>query len=219
MKRTLGIALAGATIIGLSACGGAEPPQSRTTTEPAAEQPVSEDMAVEEADDEGIPDMGVEGARDVTDGVATFAFGDDAEFPGGQGLKISYVEETTLSEYGAGDCVNGDPVSVFKVTVKNDTGTMWEPYLDLMVAGSYTDDESGEVVEASDVFDDWNGESLDAGQSLTRLPNGSSGSSYWGFCHAGGSADSVNLYGSFFDEYGDPAGDTLWVSAESGEFN
>lgn len=219
MKRSLGIALAGATIIGLSACGAAEPPQSRTTTEPAAEQPVSEDMAVEEADDEGIPDMGIEGARDVTDGVATFAFGDDAAFPGGQGLKISYVEETTLSEYGAGDCVNGDPVSVFKVTVKNDTGTMWEPYLDLMVAGSYTDDESGEVVEASDVFDDWNGESLDAGQSLTRLPNGSSGSSYWGFCHAGGSADSVNLYGSFFDEYGDPAGDTLWVSAESGEFN
>lgn len=212
MKRSLGIALAGVTLVGLSACGSA-PAMEPVQTEPAAEQPAAE--VAQETSEEGIPDTGIEGARDVVDGVATFAFGDDATFPGGQGLKISYVEETTLSEYGAGDCTNGDPVSVFKVTVKNDTGTMWEPYLDLMVAGSYTDDESGEVVEASDVFDDWNGESLDAGQSLTRLPNGASGSSYWGYCHAGGSADSVNLYGSFFDEYGDPAGDTLWVSADT----
>lgn len=212
MKKQLAIALAGATIIGLSACGSA-PATEPVQTEPAAEQPAAE--VAQETSEESIPDTGIEGARDVVDGVATFAFGDDATFPGGQGLNISYVEETALSEYGAGDCANGDAVSVFKVTVKNDTGTMWEPYLDLMVAGSYTDDESGEVVEASDVFDDWNGESLDAGQSLTRLPNGSSGSSYWGFCHAGGSADSVNLYGSFYDEYGDTAGDTLWVSAES----
>lgn len=212
MKKQLAIALAGATLVGLSACGSA-PATEPVQTEPAAEQPAAE--VAQETSEESIPDTGIEGARDVVDGVATFAFGDDATFPGGQGLNISYVEETTLSEYGAGDCANGDEVSVFKVTVKNDTGTMWEPYLDLMVAGSYTDDESGEVVEASDVFDDWNGESLDAGQSLTRLPNGSSGSSYWGFCHAGGSADSVNLYGSFYDEYGDPAGDTLWVSAES----
>lgn len=87
--------------------------------------------------------------------------------------------------------------------------------MDLMLAGSYTEDESGEQVEASDVFDDYGAKSLDAGQSLPRLQNGSSGSSYWGFCHPDGSAESVNIYGTFMDEYGGSAGEALWISADA----
>lgn len=217
MKKQLAIALAGAAVIGLSACGSEPVPNNPPTTEPAAEQPTDAPMDVEEGagDEEGIPDTGVQGARTVENGVATFAFGDEGTFENGAGLKISYVEDTTLSEYGAGECAAGDPVSVFKVTVKNETGSMWEPYMDLMLAGSYTEDESGEQVEASDVFDDYGAKSLDAGQSLPRLQNGSSGSSYWGFCHAGGSAESVNIYGTFMDEYGASAGEALWVSADT----
>lgn len=218
-KQAFAIALAGATLFGLSACGSATAPSNPPSTAPSDEQPTDAPMDVDESmgDEEGIPEseLGVQGARSTENGVATFAFGDEGTFENGAGLQISYVEETTLSEYGAGDCAAGDPVSIFKVTVKNGTGAMWEPYLDLMVAGAYTEDESGEMVEASDVFDDYGAKSLDAGQSLPRLQNEQSGSSYWGFCHAGGSAESMSVYGSFMDEYGESAGEALWVSADS----
>lgn len=223
MKCTILTALSAAALLALTACGSSEP-TARATGEPASEQPgasteteeaTGEEAAVEQAEE---PYDEVEGARGVHDGTAIFAFGDEATYPTGKAMKVSYVEDTTLSEYGAGECASGDPVSVFKVTATNDDSGMWEPYMDMMVAAFYTD-SSGEQVEASDVFDDYGDKSLDAGQSMPRLTSGKSGSSYFGFCHADGDADSVVVYGSYMDEYGDSAGDALWADAGSDLFD
>lgn len=219
MKRTILTALSAATLLALTACGSSDP-NVTATGEPAPEQPgastESEEMTGEEAAVEQVeePYDGVEGARGVHDGTAIFAFGDEATYPTGKAMKVSYVEDTTLSEYGAAECSAGAPVSVFKVTATNDDSGMWEPYMDMMVAAFYTD-SSGEQVEASDVFDEYGSKDLDAGQSLPRLTSGKSGSSYFGFCHEDGDADSVVVYGSFMDEYGDSAGDALWADAGS----
>lgn len=219
MKRTILTALSAAALLALTACGSSEP-NVTATGEPASEQPgasaepeeaTGEEAAVEQAEE---PYDGVEGARGVHDGTAIFAFGDEATYPTGKAMKVSYVEDTTLSEYGAAECSTGAPVSVFKVTATNDDSGMWEPYMDMMVAAFYTD-SSGEQVEASDVFDEYGSKDLDAGQSLPRLTSGKSGSSYFGFCHEDGDADSVVVYGSFMDEYGDSAGDALWADAGS----
>ena len=219
MKRTILTALSAAALLALTACGSSDP-NVTATGEPAPEQPgasaeheeaTGEEAAVEQVEE---PYDGVEGARGVHDGTAIFAFGDEATYPTGKALTVSYVEDTTLSEYGAGECSPGDPVSVFKVTATNDDSGMWEPYMDMMVAAFYTD-SSGEQVEAADVFDEYGAKSLDAGQSLPRLTSGKSGSSYFGFCHADGDADSVVVYGSYMDEYGDSAGDALWADAGS----
>lgn len=224
MKKSLALAFAPLAILALAGCGSAESaPPAPATTEASSEQPEGESMGGEPQDDipeedmqEGLaPDDGVQGGRSMQDGVATFAFGDDATYPTGQGLKVSYVEDTKLSEYGAGDCSPGDPVSVFKVTVKNDTGARWDPWADLIMAASYVEEETGEAIEAGDVFDEYGGKSLDGGQSLPALMDGKSGSSYVGFCHPGGSADSVQVYGTFYGEYGEPAGDALWMTADS----
>lgn len=219
MKRTILTALSAAALLALTACGSSEP-NVTATGEPASEQPgasaeheeaTGEEAAVEQVEE---PYDGVEGARGVHDGTAIFAFGDEATYPTGKAMKVSYVEDTTLSEYGAAECSTGAPVSVFKVTATNDDSGMWEPYMDMMVAAFYTD-SSGEQVEASDVFDEYGSKDLDAGQSLPRLTSGKSGSSYFGFCHEDGDADSVVVYGSFMDEYGDSAGDALWADADS----
>lgn len=219
MKRTILTTITAAALLALTACGSAEP-TARATGEPASEQPGastgSDEMMGEEAAAEQVeePYDGVEGARAVHDGTAIFAFGDEATYPTGKGMKVSYVEETTLSEYGAAECSTGDPVSVFKVTATNDDSGMWEPYMDMAVAAFYTD-STGEQVEASDVFDQYGSKDLDAGQSMPRLTSGKSGSSYFGFCHEDGDADSVVVYGSFLDEYGESAGDALWADAGS----
>ena len=219
MKRTILTSITAATLLALTACGSSDP-NVTATGEPAPEQPgasaeheeaTGEEAAVEQAEE---PYDGVEGARGVHDGTAIFAFGDEATYPTGKAMKVSYVEDTTLSEYGAAECSTGAPVSVFKVTATNDDSGMWEPYMDMMVAAFYTD-SSGEQVEASDVFDEYGSKDLDAGQSLPRLTSGKSGSSYFGFCHEDGDADSVVVYGSFMDEYGDSAGDALWADAGS----
>lgn len=223
MKRTILTALSAAALLALTACGSSDP-NVTATGEPASEQPgasaepeeaTGEEAAVEQAEE---PYDGVEGARGVHDGTAIFAFGDEATYPTGKAMKVSYVEDTTLSEYGAAECSTGAPVSVFKVTATNDDSGMWEPYMDMMVAAFYTD-SSGEQVEASDVFDEYGSKDLDAGQSLPRLTSGKSGSSYFGFCHEDGDADSVVVYGSFMDEYGDSAGDALWADAGSDLFD
>lgn len=222
MKRTILTSITAATLLALAACGSPEP-TDRATGEPASEQPgastESEEATGEEAAVEQVeePYDGVEGARGVNGGTSIFAFGDEATYPTGKALKVSYVEDTTLSEYGAGECSPGDAVSVFKVTATNDDSGMWEPYMDMTVAAFYTD-SSGEQVEASDVFDQYGSKDLDAGQSMPRLTSGKSGSSYFGFCHADGDADSVVVYGSFMDEYGDSAGDALWADAGSDLF-
>lgn len=217
MKNTLAIAIAGTAALGLVGCSTAEAPPETVQTEPATEQPTAESMegqqTANEADMPGVPE--IEGARNMKEGVSMFAFGDDAMFSTGQGLKISYVEETQLSEFGASECSTGDPVSVFKVTAKNETGSMWKPYEDLILAASYEDADSGEVMDAPSVFDGEDSKELDAGMSLPSLMNGKSGSSLVGFCHPGGSADSVSVFGSFYDEDYNPAGDAIWVSAES----
>ena len=219
MKRTILATITATTMLALAACGSPDPNVTATGS-PAAEQPgastESEEMTGEEAAVEQVeePYDGVEGARGVHDGTAIFAFGDEATYPTGKAMKVSYVEDTTLSEYGAAECSTGAPVSVFKVTATNDDSGMWEPYMDMMVAAFYTD-SSGEQVEASDVFDEYGSKDLDAGQSLPRLTSGKSGSSYFGFCHEDGDADSVVVYGSFMDEYGDSAGDALWADAGS----
>ena len=221
-RKSLAIAVAGFAIVGLSACGSSTvaQPADPVTTEPAAEQPPEEAMTVEDApEEEAVPDTGVEGARAFDGDLPIFAFGDDATFDAGQGLTVSYVEESTLSEYGAGDCSPGDAVSIFKVSVKNEPGSMWEPYMDMEVMASYEDDETGEVMDASDVFDDWGSKSLDAGQSLPKLMDGKSGSSYWGFCHPGGSADSVTVIGTFYDEYGETPGIAMWAASGSELFD
>lgn len=218
MKKSIALAIAPLALVAFTGCGATDTgePQAPATTTPASQQPQDEPLQAEtEPDDQMGQADSVQGARAVQDGVATFAYGDDATYPGGQGLKVSYVEETTLTEYGAAECGAGDAVSVYKITVKNGTGARWEPWEDMMLAASYVDDSTDEALEASDVFDDYGNKSLDGGQSLPALMSGKSGSSYVGFCHPGGSADSVQVYGSFYDEYGDPAGDALWMTADS----
>lgn len=218
MKRTILTSITAATLLALAACGSPEP-TDRATGEPASEQPGASTESEETTGEVAAPAQeepydGVEGARGVHNGTSIFAFGDEATYPTGKALKVSYVEDTTLSEYGAGECSPGDAVSVFKVTATNDDSGMWEPYMDMTVAAFY-EDSTGEQVEASDVFDQYGSKDLDAGQSMPRLTSGKSGSSYYGFCHADGDADSVVVYGSFMDEYGDTSGDALWADAGS----
>ena len=221
MKRTILTALAAAALLALTACGASEP-VATTTTEPAAEQPganVAEtDELAEEGIDDNAPEDGVQGARAVHDGTAMFAYGDTATYANGKSMKVSYVEDTTLSEYGAAECSAGDAVSVFKVTATNDDSGMWEVYDDLMLAAFY-EDSTGEQVEASDVFDQYGSKDLDAGQSMPKLMSGKSGSSFVGFCHEDGDADSVVVYGSFYDYEMDTAGNALWADAGSEMFD
>lgn len=219
MKTKLTAIVIGFSALTLAACGTPTPQQT-------AQQPVAEEQPTDASSDpsEGTLDdyeydepVDVFGYRSIVDGVPVFAYGDKADYYSDRSITVSYVEETTLSEYGAGDCGAGDAVSVYKVTAENNSGRSMSPYEDLIVVASY-EDESGETLDASDVFDDYGNESLDAGQSMPEhLMNGKSGSSYWGFCHAGGSAKSVAVYATYMDEYGDTEGDAIWVDAESND--
>lgn len=217
MKRTILTTITATAMFALAACGSPEP-TVMTTAEPAAEQPgkAESQESVEEAEAEPVEESydGVEGARAIQDGTAIFAFGDEATYPTGQKMKVSYVEDTTLSDVASAECSTGDAVSVFKLTVTNNDSGMWEPWEDLVLSAFYTD-SSGEQVEAADVFDQYGSKNLDAGQSLPSLMSGKSGSSYVGFCHEDGDADTVAVYGSFMDYEGFAAGDALWVDADS----
>lgn len=207
MKRaTIITSLATASLIALAGCGAPEAPQvTPGGTDEAQPSQVDEtdELADEGLAEEGMEDEGlgsdIEGERADQNGLPVFKFGDTATYSSGKTMKVSYVEDTTLSEYGAGDCAPGDPVSVVKVVVSNESNQVWEPYMDLELSAGYLNDDSGEVEEAADVFDDYGAKSLDAGQSLPKLMPGQSGSSYWGFCHAGGEAKSLSVYGTFID--------------------
>lgn len=209
-----------ATVIGvlaLSACTFAtEDRQSETQAgESAPQADKTRDADGDYVQTEADPPATAAGATSYKDdGTGYFDFGTAARFPSGMALAVDYLTETTLSEHGtASNCMPGDPVAVFELTIDNNTGSTANPSESLDIAGIYYKDGVGNsydavLVDAPKVFDDWHDQGLDAGMSLPELPDGETATAYAGMCHPDASNDEIAVHGTFS---GDEVATPLWT--------
>ncbi|MCT1551537.1 hypothetical protein [Brevibacterium casei] len=208
MKRMTAIA----SIVGLlalSACTSATD-DSHTESQVAEASPQAHETQNADGDyvqTEAEPPATASGATSYNDdGTGYFDFGKTATFPSGMELTVDYLGETKFSEHGtASNCTAGDPVAVFKLTIANNTGSTVNPSDSLDISGVYYKDGvrgsyDPVLVDAPNVFDDWQGKKLDKGMSITELPDDESATAYAGMCRPDASNDETAVHGTFADE-------------------